>query len=86
MMASYLTKAGYKIIIANSGEDAIAKISINKPDAIVTDWMMPKIGGLDVCRQLKKDPETASISVIACTVKDRDSIAHIRSNKVSTVM
>jgi chemotaxis family two-component system response regulator PixH len=72
MMASYLTKAGYNIIMANGGEDAIAKILTNKPDAIVTDWMMPKMGGLDVCRQLKKDPETANIPVIACTAKDRD--------------
>jgi two-component system, chemotaxis family, response regulator PixH len=72
MMASYLTKAGYKIVMANSGEDAIAKIATNKPDAIVTDWMMPKMGGLDVCRQLKKNPETANIPVIACTAKDRD--------------
>ena len=34
--------------------------------------MMPKMGGLDVCRELKKNPETESIPVIACTAKDRD--------------
>ena len=72
MMANYLTKAGFKIIVANSGEEAIALTIANKPDAIVTDWMMPKMGGLDVCRKLKKNPETESIPVIACTAKDRD--------------
>ena len=72
MMANYLTKAGYKIIAANNGEDAIAKTIASKPDAVVTDWMMPKIGGLDICRKLRKNPETENIPVVACTAKDRD--------------
>ena len=72
MMANYLTKAGFKTIVANSGEEAIALTLANKPDAIVTDWMMPKMGGLDVCRKLRKNPETENIPVIACTAKDRD--------------
>ncbi len=71
-MANYLTKAGFKIITANDGEEAIAKTIANKPDAIVADWMMPKMGGLDVCRKLKKNPETADIPVIACTAKNTD--------------
>ncbi|MCC0177499.1 response regulator [Waterburya agarophytonicola K14] len=72
MMANYLTKAGYSIILANNGEDAIALAIEKKPDLIVTDWMMPKMGGLDVCRKLKKNPETENIPVVACTAKDRD--------------
>ena len=72
LMAKYLTSAGYSIITANNGEDAIALTIENKPDAIVTDWMMPKMGGLDICRQLRKNPETEKIPVIACTVKNRD--------------
>lgn len=72
LMAKYLTNAGYSIITANNGEDAIALTIENKPDAIVTDWMMPKMGGLDICRQLRKNPETEKIPVIACTVKNRD--------------
>jgi twitching motility two-component system response regulator PilH len=72
LMAQYLTQAGYAIITATNGEEALEKTSQNKPDAIVTDWMMPKMGGLDICRQLKKNPETADIPVVACTAKDRD--------------
>jgi two-component system, chemotaxis family, response regulator PixH len=72
LMAQYLTTAGYSIITATNGEEAIEKTLQNKPDAIVTDWMMPKIGGLDICRKLKKNPETAEIPIIACTVKNRD--------------
>lgn len=72
MMALYLTNAGFNIILAHNGEDAISKTIASKPDVIVTDWMMPKMGGLDICRQLKKNPETASIPVITCTAKNRD--------------
>ena len=71
LIANYLVKAGYEIITATNGEDAIAIISKTKPDAIVTDLMMPKMGGLDICRKLKKNPETSEIPVIACTVKNR---------------
>ncbi len=72
LMAKYLSEAGYKIILANDGEEAIALTLANKPDAIVTDWMMPNMGGLDICRKLKKNSETENIPIVACTAKDRD--------------
>ena len=72
LMAKYLCNACYKIVMANNGEEAINKTVANKPDLIVTDWMMPNMGGLDGCRKLKKNPDTAEIPVIACTAKDRD--------------
>ena len=72
LIAHYLGKAGYSVMMAHDGKEAIAKISEHKPDAIVTDWMMPKMGGLDICRKLRKNPETANIPIIACTAKDRD--------------
>lgn len=72
LMAKYLTEAGYKTVLANSGEEALAMTQANKPDAIVTDWMMPKMGGLDICRKLRRNPETEKIPIVACTAKDRD--------------
>ena len=72
LMSQYLSNAGYKTIVANNGEEAIALTMANKPDAIVTDWMMPEMGGMDICRKLKKNSETENIPVVACTAKDRD--------------
>lgn len=72
LMANYLSQAGYSIITATNGEEAIAITTKKKPDLVVTDWMMPKMGGLDICRKLRKNPETAAIPVIACTAKNRD--------------
>lgn len=72
MMRKYLVEAGYTVITANDGQEALDKVSQDKPDAIVTDWMMSQMGGLDICRNLKVNPETASIPIVACTVKSRD--------------
>lgn len=72
LMAQYLTQSGYTIITAIDGEEALEKVKQSKPDAIVTDWMMPKMGGVEISRQLKKNPETAQIPIVVCTAKNRD--------------
>lgn len=72
LISQYLTQAGYTVVTAVDGEEALEKVMNSKPDAIVTDWMMPEMGGLDLCRKLKKNPETANIPVVACTAKNRD--------------
>ncbi len=70
LISQYLTEAGFTVITANDGKEALDKVNQSKPDVIVTDWMMPQMGGLDLCRQLKKKEETANIPVVACTAKD----------------
>lgn len=72
LITEYLSSNGYSVITAVNGKEALTKITESKPDAIITDWMMPEMGGLDLCRQLRKNPETADIPVIACTAKDKD--------------
>ncbi|AUC62138.1 two component signal transduction system twitching motility response regulator PilH [Cyanobacterium sp. HL-69] len=70
LLNDYLTSAGYQVTTASDGKEALSKVIEIKPDAIVTDWMMPNMGGLDLCRQLKKNPDTATIPVVACTAKN----------------
>lgn len=72
LMSQYLMEEGFSIVTASNGTEALAKVEQIKPDAIVTDWMMPEMGGLDLARKLRKNPATADIPVVACTVKDRD--------------
>lgn len=72
LISQYLTQAGYTVVKAAGGVEALEKVMDSKPDLIVTDWMMPEMGGLDLCRKLKKNPETADIPVVACTAKNRD--------------
>ena len=67
---SGILKKEYKIKAALNGELAM-KIasSLNKPDLILLDVMMPGIDGYEVCRQLKSKPETAKIPIIFVTAK-----------------
>ena len=72
LLNEYLTQAGFTVETANNGKEALAKAINDQYDLIVTDWMMPQMGGLDLCRKLRKNPQTAEIPVIACTAKDKD--------------
>jgi diguanylate cyclase (GGDEF)-like protein len=55
--------------MATSGEDALAFCSDTPPDLVLLDVLMPGLDGLEVCRKLKSDPETAGIPVIFVTAQ-----------------
>jgi two-component system, cell cycle response regulator DivK len=59
-----LTKAGHQIITASDGEEGLRHARERKPDVIVLDTMLPKLGGADLLQVLKGDPGTAKIPVI----------------------
>lgn len=71
LIKSYLEKGGYTVTTALSGAEALDKVSQQCPDVIVADLVMPEMSGLEMCRKLKKNPETAEVPIIACTTKDR---------------
>ena len=72
LISGYLEQEGFNVVTANNGNDALAKASAKVPDLVITDLVMPEMSGLEFCRKLKKNPETADVPVIACTTKDRD--------------
>jgi two-component system cell cycle response regulator DivK len=59
-----LTKAGHQIVTASDGEEGLRLAGEKKPDVIVLDMMLPKLGGADLLQLLKGDPHTAEIPVI----------------------
>jgi DNA-binding response OmpR family regulator len=66
-----LSAAGYEVGEADTGENALAMLGSFRPDVIVLDLMLPGIGGLEVCRQVREMmPETF---VIMLTAKGQDS-------------
>jgi two-component system, chemotaxis family, response regulator PixH len=71
LISNYLEQAGYTVTTAENGAEALAKVKVDRPDIIVTDLVMPDLTGLELCRQLKKESDTADIPVVACTTKDR---------------
>jgi CheY-like chemotaxis protein len=62
-----LQAAGYQVIQAYGGEDAIRKVKQQKFALVLTDLSMPKVSGVEVIAQIKADPETENIPVIAVT-------------------
>ncbi len=62
-----LTKAGYTVICAVDGEDALHRIYLERPDLVLLDMLLPKVSGPDVLRALKSDPATAAIPVVVLT-------------------
>ena len=72
LISSYLAEEGFNVTTADNGNEALAKVSTQAFDLVITDLVMPEMSGLEFCRKLKKNPATAKIPVIACTTKDRD--------------
>ncbi|MBE2182681.1 MAG: response regulator [Anaerolineae bacterium] len=64
-----LQRNGYEVSAASAGSQAIAKASAERPDLIILDVMMPDMSGLEVCRRLRKNPDTKSIPIIMFTAK-----------------
>lgn len=72
LISLYLSEAGYNVITANSGQEALEKTISQKPDVIITDVVMPGMSGFELCRTLKKNPDTQKVPVIACTSKNQE--------------
>jgi DNA-binding response OmpR family regulator len=60
---------GVGVTIANSGEQALASLEKELPEAILLDLMMPGMSGLEVCKQVQANPRTSNIPIIVLTAK-----------------
>jgi len=65
--------AGYDAIWADNGEDGVVLAYENEPDVIILDWMMPKLSGIEACRQLRAKPSTKDIPIILLTARSEDA-------------
>ena len=68
-----LTKAGYKVITAESGEEGIDKAKNELPDLVLMDVVMPGLNGYQATRTLTRDDKTKHIPIILVTTKDQDT-------------
>jgi len=68
-----LEKAGYDVVTASNGQEALDQVAKHQPDLVVMDVMMPVMDGLDALKKLKSEPATARIPVIMLTAKAQDA-------------
>ncbi len=74
VLATFKGNNNYHIIEASSGEDAIKQATLEKPDLILMDLMMPgKFDGLEATRILKNDTSTQNIPIVFLTAKGQES-------------
>jgi CheY-like chemotaxis protein len=69
----------YRLERAGDGVEALEKIASFKPDVILLDYMMPRMNGLEVVRQLRANPEQKGIPVILLTAKATQDVRLLRA-------
>ena len=67
MMAGVLEGRGYAVVTAANGEQALERVAEARPDVVVSDILMPKMDGYELCRRLRRAPQTALLPVILVT-------------------
>ena len=67
MLCDALAQVGYTVLVARSGTEALQRLELAVPDAVLLDAVMPGLSGFDVCRQLKAEPAWAHVPVIFMT-------------------
>ena len=67
LYVAILSGAGYRVLEANDGEEAVATVRRDRPDLVLMDVTMPGTSGWNAVRALKEDPETMGIPVIVLT-------------------
>ena len=60
---------GFRVISAATGEQGLQMARTEKPSLILLDVMLPKVSGLDICREIRADPEIAAIPILMLTAK-----------------
>lgn len=68
-----LEAEGFEVVVADNGEDALLLVQEEQPDLLVLDWMLPKVSGIEVCRQVKADPATRQIPIIMLSARSEET-------------
>ena len=64
-----LRNAGFDVVTASDGQEALEMALSERPDLLITDYHMPQLSGLELCQKLKEDPTTAKIPAIMLTAR-----------------
>ncbi|MDB5438931.1 MAG: phoB [Caulobacteraceae bacterium] len=68
-----LDKEGYRVAIANDGEEAMIQADEETPDLVVLDWMLPRLSGIEVCRRLRSGRKTRNVPIIMLTARGEET-------------
>src|SRR5579862_3654516 len=72
MLRYNLEREGFAVEEAADGEEALLRIAERRPDAVLLDWMLPLVSGLEVCRQIRQATATRGLPVIMLTARGEE--------------
>ncbi len=72
LLAFNLEKEGWQTVIALDGRSGLEKVTSELPDLVILDLMLPEMGGIEVCRLLRRQEKTAAIPIIMVTAKGEE--------------
>lgn len=69
LLASCLRQVGLTVVSVQSGEEAQARLLLQKPDLVIVDVILPGQSGFELCHNLKTNSDTSQIPVVICSTK-----------------
>jgi adenylate cyclase len=72
-LRAHLSRPGYEVLEAASGQEALTLLETTSPDVILLDVMMPEMDGFETCSRIKSDPRLEPIPVVMCTALNAQS-------------
>jgi two-component system alkaline phosphatase synthesis response regulator PhoP len=85
LIKDILSKEGYDVRIAKDGLEALSLVKAQKPDLVISDYLMPGLTGEQVCASLKKDAETKDIPVIIVTAYPAEKEKSLASGAIDFI-
>lgn len=70
ILAKLLTSAGHSVVSANNGREALAVVLETNPQLVITDWMMPKIDGVEFCKAMRGTKMGQWMYIIVLTIRE----------------
>lgn len=64
-----LEAEGFRVVSAETGDEALLLVAEESPDLMVLDWMLPNVSGIEICRRVKADPDTRHIPIIMLSAR-----------------
>lgn len=67
-----LESEGFRVVEAETGDEAMLLVAEEVPDLMVLDWMLPNVSGIEICRRVKADPDTRHIPIIMLSARSEE--------------
>jgi two-component system phosphate regulon response regulator PhoB len=73
LIAYNLRREDFDVVTTDDGEEALVLADEEKPDLVLLDWMIESLSGIEVCRRLRRRPETANLPIIMLTARTEET-------------